>query len=317
MGSIIKIIAFLISFEFFSYFLSAYLLLIAVIVYIYKLHVWDALNLMPSRVFIGLVLLNRVSSLFYELRKNKRYALVSTGIIIAVIGLLLNYLYRFEGAAGLGEGEVLQEYNSIEKGPLARIPKLHIAVEKIEGDILKFPDSAKITFLNEKEKPVILSPGGSKRWSPSNVLFPAPHISVLRVEPAPRFLIRNRKGKELHSAFVKLSLDSMGKEDYFRSPALPHRFYMSLTGKDEKPFHLKITRGKLIIEKREIGISEDVEFEGFTISFPEMSKWVELEVKHYPGNMLALAGIVISMTGVALKIVKRNTRRGEKNEIIT
>jgi hypothetical protein len=48
-----------------------------------------------------------------------------------------------------------------------------------------------------------------------------------------------------------------------------------------------------------------------------MSKWVELEVKHYPGNMVALAGFVIGMVGVALKIVKRNTGRGGKNEIIT
>ena len=317
MGSIIKIIVFLISFEFFLYVLSAYILLIAGMVSFFKLQLWDAFSLIPSKVFMGLALLNRVSALLYELKKKKRNTLVSIGIIAAVIGLLLNSLYRFEGIAGLGEGENLSGYNSMARGPLAGIPKLHIAVGAIEGDILKSPELLKVRLLNENEKPITLSPGNSAKWSSLKALFPAPNVSVLHAGPAPRFLIKNYKGKELHSAFVKLSLNPAGREDYFRSPALPHRFYMSMTGRDEKPFHLKIMRGKLIIEKKEIGIGQDVEFEGFTISFPEISKWVELEVKHYPGNMVALAGFVIGMVGVALKIVKRNTGRGGENEIIT
>lgn len=308
-----RAIRFLISYEFFFYLLFVFISFSTAIVFFYKLKVWDVVNLMPSKVFIGLIFLNRFLGLMYEMRKKRWHALLSAGILLIILGLFLNYAYRFEGIAGLGEGESLIDYDLVEKGPLSKFAKNIVAVEEIEGDPLNPDKGVRIKVRNEKKELVGLLTGQSVRWASSDSPFLTSHFSVMklkviRVEPAPRFLITDGKDRELHSAFVKLNLYPIGREDYFRSPAVPHRFYMNLTGKTDKPFSVKVLRGKLTIVNKDIAVGEEVPFEGLKISFPEISKWAEIEVKYYPGNSFVLIGFITALAGLIL-IVFKNLRR--------
>jgi uncharacterized protein YjeT (DUF2065 family) len=321
-----RALIFLISYEFFLSILASSLVIIVPLIFVYKFKFWDVLNLMPSKVFIVLIFLNRFFGLVYEifmpasppfnsplskggneggssftkggqrgitvkesnkggLIKNIGHVLLSAGILVVIAGFILNYAYRFEGIVDLGEGESLIDYDSIEKGPLSKPTKFAIAVEKIEGDPLKSDKSKKV------------------KVRPSSLLSP---LSITKVEPAPRFLITDKNGRELHSAFVKLNLNPPGREDYFRSPAVAHRFYLSLTGKPDKPFNIKIVRGKLIVENKEIAIGEEVEFEGLKISFPEISKRAEIKVSHYPGNKVIIIGIGVIGVGIVFQWIKRS-----------
>lgn len=305
-----RAIRFLISYEFFFHLLAASASMLTALLFLYKIQIWEVFNLIPSKVFVGFIFLNRFLGLLYEVKKERWHALLSAGILIVISGFVLNYAYRFEGIAGIGEGESFVDYDLVEKGPLSKPPKFAIAVEEIQGVPLKPDKSVKIKVRNEKKELVGLFTGQSVRWSSANsptlISWVSPiKIKVIRVEPAPRFLITDGKGKDLHSAFVKLNLYPIGREDYFRSPAVPHRFYMNLTGKADKPFNIKVVRGKLIIVNKEIAIGEEVAFEGLNISFPEISKWAEIEIKYYPGNKLILIGIVMAIAGLLRHVFKK------------
>jgi len=300
MSSGSKTIRFLVSYEFLLSLLATFVLTVAALLFFYKFNFRAILDLVPSKALIGLIFLNRVFGFLYEIKDRKLYALFSMGILIIISGLALNFLYRFEGIAGLGEGESFMDYDSVEKGPLSKPPKFTITVENIEGDPLKFDSSVKVKIRSEN-KLIVLSQGRHV----TDFLLPTSQFSLIRVEPAPRFLITDKEGKELHTAFVKLNLYPQGKEDYFRSPSVAHRFYLSITGKPDKPFNIKVVRGKLIIIDKEIAAGEEVEFEGLKISFPEISKWAEVEVRYYPGNILIMIGIVLSIAGVILQRIKK------------
>jgi len=267
--------------------------MVATLLSLYKFKFWDVFGLLPSKVFIVLIFLNRVFDFWDEIKDKRWHLLFSTGVIVAMVGLILNYAYRFEGIVDLGEGEGLVDYDSIEKGPLSKPQRFAIAVEEIEGDPLKLDRSVRVKVRDGK-KLVVLSPEGDA----ADFSLLSSHLSILKVEPAPRFLITDKEGKELHTAFVKLNLYPRGKEDYFRSPAVAHRFYLSLTGRPDKPLNIKIMRGKLTIKDEAIAIGENLEFEGLNISFPEITKWAEIRVSHYPANIVILIGVVIVMAGI-------------------
>lgn len=327
MSSNFRVIRFLTSFELFFYLLITSLLVIIPLKFLYKLGLWDIFSLIPSKFFIVLMFLNRFFGLLYEIFISKGNgnnpptspftkgrqrgiivkwgegefekissgwrSIVTAGILIVISGLVLNFAYRFEGVVGLGEGESFIDYDSIEKGPLSKPLKSSFGVKQIEGEPLKLNKKTKVEIVHDKNKSIILSVGQSARFSSSNV-------KVIKVEPAPRFLIADEKGKELHSAFVKLNLYPQGKEDYFRSPVVAHRFYLSLTGKSDKPFNIKIVRGKLIIKTEDIAPGEEVAFERLKISFPENSKWAEIKVSYYPGNRVIFAGLIVIVAGIIL-----------------
>lgn len=301
MSSSSKTIRFLVSYEFLLSLLATFVLTVAALLFFYKFNFWAILNLVPSKVLIGLIFLNRVFGFLYELKDRKLYALFSMGILIIISGLIFNYAYRFKGIVSLGEGESFADFDLVERGPLSKPPEFAITVEEIEGDPLKSDKPARVKLRNGR-KLIVLSPG--RHVAGFSLL--TPHFSLIKVDPAPRFLISDRAGRELHSAFVKLNLLPVGKEDYFRSPAVPHRFYVRLTGNEDKPFNIRICRGKLKITEKDMAVGEEMEFEGLKFSFSSVSKWGEIEISHYPGNKIVFTGIAVIIAGIIIRRRKKH-----------
>lgn len=290
MSFIIKTIRFIVSLEFFIYLLCSGALWVLVFAYYLKLGLWDAVNLMPSKVFLGILFLNRLIGFISEIFGKKRMALISTGILIALIGLFFNYAMRFEGIASLGETEGFSSYERQKKGLFAKPQRVSITIKNISGNPLRLNEEGKAELSFEGKETVLLSSGQYKK-------FKGVSVGLLTIEPAPRVLITDKAGQELYSIFVKLRLYPQGTTDYFTTPALPHRFYVSLTGREDKPFNLKVMRGKIVLSNKDISTAEEVEFEGFMISFQELSKWAEIKIKYYPGNLIILIGLVIGLIG--------------------
>lgn len=301
MNFLSKAFRFLVSCRFNWYLTGFFLILVIALLLFAKLVLWDVLALVPSLLSVALILLNRCFGLIFEIKKKSIHAFTSAGIIILVSGLLLNCFLRFEGTKSVGEGESFAgtDFDSSTKGSLSDPPVFAFQVNKVDGDPLNFDNQVTVA-LADRERSAHLSPGQSLRWSPSK------QIHVMRVEPAPRFLISDQKGRELHSAFTKLHLYPKGAEDYFISPVVPHRFYVSLTGNHGKPLHVRIMRGKLIIEQKEMAIGETLTFEGFKISFPEIVSWGEIRASYYPGDIIIALGLIVVLAGSTMSLIRRS-----------
>lgn len=302
MNFLSKAFRFLVSREFSWHLTGSFLTLLIALLSFAKLDLWDVLALVPSQLFVALILLNRCFRLIFEIREKSVHAFISAGIIILLSGLFLNYFLRFEGMKSVGEGESLIEagFDSSKRGPLSDPPVFAFQVTKIDGDPLNLDlDKGAVVALAGGERSAHLSPGQSLKW------FPSKQIHIMRVEPAPRFLISDKKGKELHSAFVKLHVYPKGIEDYFTSPAVPHRFYVSLTGNNAKPFRVRIMRGKLVIEQKEMALAETVTFEGFRISFPEIIPWAEVRMSYYPGTIIMASGLIVILAGFVMVMIRQ------------
>ncbi len=311
MNSISRNTRFLVSYELFFYLIGTFLLLYTVLVFVFQFHGWSVLNLMPSKVLAVFIFFNRFLGFSSDLKNKRPYSIFSAGIFIVVFGLLFAFAYSFEGIAGLGEGEGFAKYERVKKGCLSNPPGLNITVEQINAEPNRHESRAEITIRKQKEEPVKLGLGRYYKWTADGLQFPASlfpklKIKIKNVEPAPRFLIKDEKGNELHSAFVKLNISSKSREDYFRSPTVAHRFYLSLTGNTDKPLNIRIMRGKLTIEEKQVALNEEVQFEGLRISFPEISKWAEIQVNHYPGQTVILIGVILSFAGLIYYSLKKN-----------
>lgn len=303
MSSFIKAIVFLISYEFFAAAALAGVLWSALAAAVLKLGPWAVMDLVPAKVFLGALLANRLLGLLVEVYKRRRTFLLTVGIISALCGLLLNYAYRFDGTAGPGEGEAFSRFEQVEKGPFGIKPyKGGIGIERISGDPLKLDEEAelKVSFAGD-EGPFVLAPGQYRSLSPGLKL------GVVSVEAAPRVEITDGLGNVLSSAFVKLKLYPVGSEEYFLMTPLPHRFYLSLTGDEEKPLRLKVLRGKLHLAGKDLALSEKVEFDGFYVSFPEVYRWAVVRVKYSPGDAFIYIGAALAVVGLIIVISRRKS----------
>ncbi len=260
-------------------------------VYFFKYSLWNVFDLMPSKIFFVLLFLSRLIGFFTEIFNKRKIALVSAGILTVFCGFFLNYAYRFDGTARLGEGEILSGYDSLGKGILAKEKNIPLVPGKIKGNILRLDKEGMVELYGEKNESAMFKVGQYKKWSSGD------RVSVESIEPAPRFLVADKQGKELFSMFVKLKLYPPGNVDYFRVEELPYRFYVRLTGKEDKPFNLRILRGKLIVANKDIATGDEIEVEGLKVLLPEISKWADVRVSNYPGAKVIYAGFALIVIG--------------------
>lgn len=280
------------SYRFFSVLLAAAVLCGLFIMHFFKLPFWELLDLVPSKVFLVLLFLNRLSGFFSEISRRNRSWLLSAGIIVFLCGLFLNYAYRFEGLMSIGKGEKAFRYEYIEKGPLSRPKEYPLFMGKIVGTSDK--DMKAELYYKENAKPLILSQGSYSRISWNT------KIGVLRIDTAPAVEVKDKAGRDSFNSFVKLKLHPIGVQDYFSFETIVYRYYVKMTGKEDKPFNLMVMRGKLVLVNKDIAEKEEVEFEGLKFSFPEIVNWAEINVRYDPGEMFMYAGAIIIAFGIII-----------------
>lgn len=249
---------------------------------------WDSLNLAPQKTFIALIVLNRLGGFILEAWERKRVALVSAGVLVAIAGFLINHAYRFEGLVSLGEAEEFETFEWKEAGPWGSAPAIGFGLESV----------------TDEKKAVLSGPGFRATLSPGEYirLGTGLKIGVEAIDLAPGFEIKDSSGQRLSYGFVKLRLNHDGGADYFMVTPLPHRFYLSQTGKEDKIFDLTVLRGKLVVARQEVARGEAVEFDGLEMSFPEISRWALIRVRKYPGNDALYTGLLMAAVGCAFML---------------
>jgi|GEM_PF-2660541 len=285
MNFITKRIVFLSSYPVFLGLFMTQIVMASIFVFIFKIPFWQVFGSRPSLVFTGLLLLNRLLDIIFKIKEGRWMgAVFSFWFILVVIGLLVNYFYRTDGIINLTHEGMVSEFIISQKGRFASVTETS---GFIKGD--------NIEILKGKRHFIVPAKEGFYPRALLSYLF-----SVKR-DFSPQYAIKDKEGRVLDTAFL---LPEVGpsKDYYFRSPALPHRFYIKIEGRDFLSF--RITRGKLTIKKGTVKLNEEVEFEGLRVFFPEIKEIFIVRIIDYPGNKVILTGSLIVLLGLLIVRIK-------------
>ncbi len=285
MNFIINSITHLSSYTIFLSLLITQVIMTSLLVIIFKIPFWQVFGSSPSLIFTGLLLINRISGSIFEIKEGRwKGAVFSFWFILILIGLLMNCLFRIDGTINLTDDGMVSGFIISQKGRFALGNETSAS---IKGD--------NIEVLKGKRSFIIPAKNG---------FYPRAFFSYLfsvKEEFSPQYVIKDKEGRVLDTAFLIPEFGPL-KDYYFRSPVLPHRFYIKIEGRDF--LSLRITRGKLTIKKGTVKLNEEIEFEGLRVFFPEIKEIFVVKIIDYPGNKVILTGSLIALLGLLIVAIK-------------
>ncbi len=295
-----RVLKYIFSYELFLVLLACLLAGGALLLRAMDMEALRAMELLPVRVFFIAIAVNRVGGVIHDGIFNRDRLLLSVGIIMVLAGAGVNATMWYRGTVGLGSGEPLEGFEQVSHGIFAgEHAGVDMIVNSISGDVLLNTEESEVEILVEGGRRAVLRSGASK-W-----LSYLDRVKVESVEAAPLFQIRTRQGSNVFSSFVKLGLHPIGTRDYFMVTSFPHRFYVSLTGSEDKPLRLVVTRGKLIIFDDAIALQEPVSVDDVAVRIPEVAGWASITVERYPGRIAMLAGSFMVLAGIGFILWRR------------
>ncbi len=279
---------------------------------------FDAAGASAFRIYyLALASCLLVGAVLLFLEKSYGKALICLGAILILIQGILLYGFRFSSAADIGEGESLRRLDPVASGPWARPDLSSLTLAKIYQE----PRARCVMLLNGMERD--LAQG-------ENIVWKGLRIRLRDVFSAPLFILGDAKGTELEGGYFKLALREKENES-FQFRIVPHRFYVSLPGKETRRWireggtwktiepeakreigeektdklHVRIMRGKLTLFNGEVKKGEDVKFDGHSVRFQEGSAWARIEIVRVLRPYALYAGLAMIASGAALTLFSR------------
>ncbi len=149
---------------------------------------------------------------------------------------------------------------------------------------------------------------------------PATFLRMSGFGYTPRYQVTDNQGRIVESLFVKLTVFPPGIRDSFHLESFPHRVELGITpdaAEEEgrlisRTLNLnhpvvtaQVSRGKIILAEEDLSIGEKLEFEGLSLSFPEIRYWGEFSVVRDPGVPVLFTAFTLALVGLILKLRSR------------
>ncbi|KAB2957421.1 MAG: hypothetical protein F9K18_12770 [Thermoanaerobaculia bacterium] len=272
----------------------------------------------------------RLPALRRELERDRRSGARALGtfffhgaFFLVASGFLLTLAGRQEAKVWVALGE---EYTarpdqilsqSAPRALAGGVPPLAFRLERLApefwGDELLFT----------RYEAALVFPDGRARTTRINRplwLGPATFLRLSGYGFAPRYELVNADGLRIDSAFVKLNVFPPGQRDSFSVPGLPHRItvelYPDLDFEDGAPVTrslvlarpgvaVDVARGRIALGGAVLRAGETFGYEGLRLGFPEVRPWAELTEVWDPGAPVLLAGYLLGLAGLVLKVALR------------
>jgi hypothetical protein len=237
-----------------------------------------------------------------SLREGKRVILrwlLLLSLTLVTAGYWVGGLMSFSQEAVITEGQVVvttetpEVFRPIYVGKYARIPEVKLSLRELKpqfisnsSDIKSLKGIFTVTKKGNKARDVSLDL--DRKYSGSGY-----SISMDEFGYSPRYVLMNRKGRELDSSFVFLRLFPHGSEDVFRllSPLTYFlRYYPD--GEDRPYFYVRVARNRDLVFSGDVSVGETFSYENAYMSIPEVRKWTKLRVEGNPGRPLLALGLL-------------------------
>ncbi len=240
-------------------------------------------------------------------------------LLIILTGIVLNGLFRFDGAFGVTEGQtVLDEpgaYLRVEKGILNRGPagSFALTLERIDRDHPVGDATTEAAFVDVREIGDQEGVSGLVRinhpfiWEGVEFHYGArtgvsPEILVLDTagETAFRSFVRLRVGEseglKVHEGSVKLPLDGMEvllrimDRDMIDAPATDH---------------VAVTRSGAVLFEGDLARGDTVGVADYHITMPRVRAWCDVHVVRNPWLAMVFTGFWVGLAGLLISILPR------------
>ncbi len=292
-------------------------------------------GLLPFWVLYGLLLVNTALCLWQRLPlmvigiRSGRWEALGTYLFHGAFFLLafavgLTMLFRQEMTLRVAEGEdfigtpeqiASRSRPAVFNPPAAPLEfRLEQVAPEFWGDQLLF---------TQLQADLVFASGKRRRTRINRPLWvgPATFLRMSGFGYTPRYEVADSQGRVIESLFVKLTVFPPGIRDSFNLERFPHRVEMGITpdaveeggrlisrtlNLNRPVVSAQVSRGKIILAEEDLGLGEKLEFEGMSLSFPEIRYWGEFSVVRDPGVPVLFSAFALAIVGLLLKL--RNHR---------
>lgn len=252
---------------------------------------WEVLDLTTFRFWGILLLVGLTVSLISAMLHRARMQFC---ICLAALFLLLStaycYLFQFEGALSLAEGESYEpfptSFSSGHKGILAPFPQLSFTLTRVNPD-------------GKTGRVVIVQRGAGTEVGTDWQKIGSSEVRFKTAALAPLVVVSSKEKGELERSYVKVDLSS-GKEQVFEFDTLPYQFLLRRenTTQAKLQFHLEVRRGKLSLFEGTARPGQKVSVQGVEVSIEDERKFAFLEIRTRRG-LVVLQGAAAILALVA------------------
>jgi hypothetical protein len=261
---------------------------------------WQVFDLMTFRVFLGGLLLSLIAGLAGSVRQKSRgHLCVWLAALLLLLSTAYCYLFQFEGALSLAEGESYEpfptSFSSGHKGILAPFPQLSFTLTRVEPD-------------GKTGRAVIVQKGAGTEIGTDWQQIGANEIRFKGAALAPLMVVGSKEKGELERSYVKVDL-SGGKEQSFEFDTLPYQLLLRKEkpkGEDKEQFHLEVRRGKLSLFDGPVRPGQKVPVQGVEVGIEGERKFAMLEIRTRRGLVVMQAAAalfaLVAVVAIAVRI---------------
>lgn len=233
---------------------------------------------------------------------------------LILLGGAISGYTKFAGTLELAEGESfhgeLERYSASPRLPkVGTPPKISFTIRSIKPEVSgETSTGLAVTLLDDRgemHKVEVNRPYKRDRTS----------LVIKNLGVAPLFVVHDKSGRELDGAFTKLDV-LRGKQDVFAImgysfSALFYPDHFMEKGVDgtrsaefrNPAFHLKIEKNGVPVAEKSIGLNQSVEFDGYRLSFANLSYWVSFFVVKEHGLGVIYTGFAVATIALIWRLL--------------
>ncbi len=259
--------------------------------------------------------------LFFNVNKTKlkiKYfgsILFHLSILLIIIGIITNYLYKFNGVYSLTEGQsvrdVQADYFRIFKGPLyaGDSGRFSLRLDKVHDDF-------KIGDATTEAADILFMPSGVNQHTTSTILTNKPlkwknlelHFGQV-TGYSPEITFSDSSGNQLFKSFVRLATRKLeGKKvysDYILLPDHQLKIGVEFVPNDSSQFYIKVANETELLYDGVLIEGDTARFSDYAVTIPSLRRWCYIDVVESPFLWMVFTGFWTAIAGLVIGFIPR------------
>jgi len=236
-------------------------------------------------------------------------------LLLIIAGIILNYLYKFDGVFALTEGQEISDseisYFRVFNGPLhpETYGRFDLALKKVYDDY-------KVDNSETEAAYITLIPAGNGSPMTASVFTNRPfkwndlefHFGLL-TGYSPEVILQDSTGKYIFRNFVRLATRKINGEylysDYILIPGYKLKLEIEVIPGGLKKYDISVSDETEMLYEGVLSGVDKARFDGLVLTVPRLRRWCYIDVVESPFLNLVFTGFWTAIGGLAIGLVPR------------
>ena len=236
-------------------------------------------------------------------------------LLLIIAGIILNYLYKFNGVFAMTEGQALNDselaYFRIFKGPFQsdESGRFVLKLEKVHDDYKikdTFGEAAEISLVpstGESELKAHIFTNNPLKWK--NLEF---HFGLV-TGYSPEVVVMDTSGNHIFKNFVRLATRKIEAEKVYSDFVIllnpTHKIEIEVVPDIEATYNINVADETETLYKGVLNSEDTVSFDGYEVTIPRLRRWCYVDVIESPFLNLVFTGFWMAIAGLVISFVPR------------